>query len=278
VVDPQVYSYNGTSLELDSGDNPHICYPRFGFEVKYAQWTGDSWTVETVVELDSNYATMGASMALDSRDLPHIIYFWGIGPTWFYHLQKLDSEAWSQRDLIDPSASWETISLAIDINDNPHVTYLASDGERYALRTADSWSIEVIASDLRCNNGSSLSLDGGGVPHIACCQGQKLIYARYETDTGWLVNEIESGDECRDPSIELDHLGNPHIAFVMRDYEGDDALMYARKGGPNQVEHWTIEYIDTLDSLYYAEPKIKIDSAGSPHIVYSDLASLKYAH
>jgi hypothetical protein len=307
VADPRADS-RYTSLELDSGDNPHICYAHLSNEVvdvKYAWWTGNSWTVETVDTID--YRLEEASLALDSRDLPHVIYI-EYNPDyenyektyWLYHRQKLDSGAWSWEDLIDwsvvsvyHSIHWRDISLAIDINDNPHFTYYAShfyaagdqyhdiNEERYVLRTADSWSTEVIA-EFKCDGGLSLSLDDGGVPHIACClwDNGKLTYARYETDTGWLVEEIESGSGyCRDPSMELDHLGNPHITFEATNYAGDTTAMYARrKEGPDQIEHWTIDCIDTVN--YQAQPKIKIDSAGSPHIIYYDStsSSMKYAH
>ena len=62
------------SLSLDKNDNPHVSYVDSFIdevlivEVKYAEWSGTDWSIETV-----DYGSR-SSLALDSNDDPHISY------------------------------------------------------------------------------------------------------------------------------------------------------------------------------------------------------------
>ena len=60
----------GTSMALDSDDNPHISY--YNSALKYARWTASGWSIETV---DSG-GDVGSStsIALDNNGNPHISY------------------------------------------------------------------------------------------------------------------------------------------------------------------------------------------------------------
>ena len=109
-----------TSLALDSNDNPHISFYSIGYySLKYASWTGDSWSVKTV-DCDSYFDT---SLALDSNDNPHISYyddfqnslkyaFW-TGSNW--SIQTVESGGMVSK--------FRYTSLALDSNDNPHISY-----------------------------------------------------------------------------------------------------------------------------------------------------------
>jgi hypothetical protein len=58
---------------LDSNNNPHISYyDSTNGDLRYARWTGSSWSIETV-DSTGNVGT-STSLALDSNDKPHISY------------------------------------------------------------------------------------------------------------------------------------------------------------------------------------------------------------
>ena len=64
---------NGSSLALDSFNNPHITYyDSTNDDLKYASWTGSSWVIQTVDSTGD--VGVDSSLALDSSDNPHISY------------------------------------------------------------------------------------------------------------------------------------------------------------------------------------------------------------
>ena len=90
--------YLGTSIAVDSNDNPHISYyDQTNGDLKYARWTGSTWIIQTV----ESTGTVGlySSIALDSNNRPHISYYDYInadlkyahwtGSTW--NIQTVDS-------------------------------------------------------------------------------------------------------------------------------------------------------------------------------------------
>ncbi len=66
-----------TSLALDAAGDPHIAYFRYlgsgQGSLKYAHWTGSSWTLEVVD--DAGYAGEYCSLALDAAGSPHVSYY-----------------------------------------------------------------------------------------------------------------------------------------------------------------------------------------------------------
>jgi hypothetical protein len=65
--------WSHTSIALDSNGYPHISYFYWtNYDLKYAKWTGSSWSVQTVDS--TGYVGEHAAIALDSNDYPHISY------------------------------------------------------------------------------------------------------------------------------------------------------------------------------------------------------------
>lgn len=69
----------GTSIALDSADQPHIAYCSVeGNYLMYASWNGSDWQYELVDTLPSGIIGRGdPDLVLDALDRPHIAYFCG---------------------------------------------------------------------------------------------------------------------------------------------------------------------------------------------------------
>ena len=63
--------YNGISLALDAGGNPHISYAHAAY-LRHTFWTGSTWETQVVGTEQSTYMT---SLALDTAGKPHIIHY-----------------------------------------------------------------------------------------------------------------------------------------------------------------------------------------------------------
>ena len=114
-----------SSLALDSSDNPCISYTHGSLyeyqnrTLKYAQWTGTSWNIETV---DSGGDVgLSPSLALDSSGNPHISYTDYTNKNLKY--ARWSGSAWSI-EVVD--AMGDTVgltSIALDSEDRPHISY-----------------------------------------------------------------------------------------------------------------------------------------------------------
>lgn len=197
-------------LVLDSENNPHIIYvtqETSVYVVKYAKKTGDTWNIETVGEpVDAMRPRL--SIALDSDNKPYLAYgdadpdsAWyaiKIGNDWF--VEKIGG--------IDPA-------LALDSDDNPHISYYAIDAGnpvmRYSRKTAGGWVNETIDSSTWNLRSSSLALDTSDNPHISYSNGTHLKYAA-KIEENWATHTVDSmGGEFT--CLALDSNNNPHILY-----------------------------------------------------------------
>ncbi len=105
-----------SSLKIDILNYPHISYLQInspeGF--KYASFDGIQWTTEMI-----GAASSSTSLALDILTRPHIAYC-------SYHTSLeyayYDGTRWTA-DAIDPDAHANSVSIALDRNANPRVSY-----------------------------------------------------------------------------------------------------------------------------------------------------------
>ena len=233
-----------------------------------------NWNIEIVDQGDGDVGLYN-SLALDSNDKPHISY---LDDT--YHTLKYAKYSGSQWNIetierIDFATmvdgfSWMTFrtSIAIDSNDNPHISYnrgWTSPGHLcYAKNTGSSWSIETVDTGGSSGFGehSSLALDSDEYPHIVYRGGgNEIKYANW-TGSSWDIELIESHTPDS-TSLAIDNEDNPHVLYRNR----DDELIYARKNSGV----WTIEtVVNELGSDYLS---LDIDDDNNPHITYCRYAS-----
>ena len=179
-----------SSLALDGNDNPHISYQNWtsttDTQLKYAKWNGSAWNIE-VVESGGGSLRARTSLALDSNNNPHISYcewFNWSGPerNCYIKYARWNGSAWNIETVDFAGDVGGRNSIALDSNDNPHVSYSESiddDTLKYARRTKDSWNIETV--DLNLLVGSlSLALDTNDNPHVSYSDltNEDLKYAK----------------------------------------------------------------------------------------------------
>ena len=167
-------------------------------------------------------------------------------------------------------------SLAVDSNNNPHISYYDFTNQNLKYATCSS-SCELISSwtnttlDTTGNSGSdtSIAIDSNDNIHIAYT-GQFVINVnslKYATDESgsWLYSTIETGTPSMSSGIEnsiaIDSNDNIHISY----YNSANGLNYAT----DYTGTWVISTLDTprFSSTRYTD--IAIDSGDNIHISYS---------
>jgi PKD repeat protein len=221
-----------TAIAIDSNDFPHISYiaEHKGVRIlRYARWDGMVWRPETVVP--GPWASGHTSIAIDSKDRPHISYYDGrsVGGLMY---AKWDGTTWNI-EMVEQSypgslllvGAWN--SIAIDSNDNPHISYMDGKNEsvKYARWDGSAWSIEIACASDRGH--TSLALDRNDNPHISHPGYHRsgLTYARWN-GSAWNNETVENGSS-KFVSMALDQNDSPHITY-WNETNGD--LRYAKKG------------------------------------------------
>jgi outer membrane protein assembly factor BamB len=268
------------SLAVDSQNIPHILFKGANGVTYYASLTGTSWSYQ-VAPTGNRY-----SLALDEQGNPHIAYGTQLlvreypsGVTNnFYALNyaSWNGTGWNAQVVQQQISASDTISLALDSNDNPHIlygndTYYPQSGGytltvKIASWTGSSWSIQTGPSDL--DGIGNMVLDSQDQPHFTYERNYPhesvgnvtLGYASWD-GTSWSMQTVASHIYLPELSLKsdlvLDSQGNPHIEFF------NGSLMYASWAGSN----WNLETV-APNQFAYGEGPLALDSHDSPSICY----------
>ncbi|MFN2165359.1 MAG: hypothetical protein ACK2U9_03775, partial [Anaerolineae bacterium] len=136
VIDDVRWPGGFTSIALDSIGLPHVTYAGPDAGVRYAQWTGASWQLETLA--GSGQYT---SLALDNTGQPHMVYFDTPTRNVTYGWRGPAGWNWQEVDhVVEPG---RYVSLAVDgAGDLAVAYYESSHGDlRFARRTGDTWQV-----------------------------------------------------------------------------------------------------------------------------------------
>jgi hypothetical protein len=187
VIEP-VFTYGGTSIALDSGENPHVSYHENG-ELRHAHLRGTVWLIETVDSraLSGHYVGLYSSLAIDGADELHIsysLYGQDFSPPWPEDLRYARSEdgQWEYGVPDSRGLLGFYTSLDLDAGEQPHISY--HDSDRQALKHAHwdgaAWNVSVVESPVGLGGATSLGVDQEGNAHIAYCDGlgKAIKYAR----------------------------------------------------------------------------------------------------
>ena len=188
-----------------------------------------------------------------------------------WHIEIVDSTG--------PADFDATISITLDSNDDPHISYWGPDMDslKYAFKYGAGWNIETV--DTSSGPGgpyvwSSIALDSNDDPHISYCPGDGCALKYAHKDGGWNIEPLGGpSDIAYYCSIALDSNDNPHISYE-RCAPLPMVLNYARKDGG-----WNIETVDSSGQEVGRHTSITLDSNDNPHISYWDRADMevKYA-
>ena len=164
-----------SSLALDKNDHPHISYYAGNnvYDLRYAFQDDNGWHAEPV-DTDGLVGSH-TSLALDGNGYPHISYF-DCGATSdpecsAYDLKYAykDATKWHTETVDDLGQVGRYTSIALDSNDNPHISYRDDGNEdlKYAFQDSSGWNIETVDSQGDVGTFTSLALGQYGSVHIS---------------------------------------------------------------------------------------------------------------
>jgi hypothetical protein len=222
------------SLAIDSSGKPHILYYSSNGSngnLRYASWTGSSWTTETV---DSKGTTGFSSLTMDSAGNPYITYFDSNGN--LKYATKTNT-GWNLQ-IVDYSVvihSWggSNCRIILDSNGIPHIGYWkeansdSSNGLMYAFWNGTGWNIETVDTVNVVGYGSvggwsSLALDSNGYPHISYVDQNSYAALKYAwwNGTAWNKAILDTMNVGFYSSLAIDSSGKSHISY-MDEYQLD---------------------------------------------------------
>lgn len=165
------------------------------------------------------------------------------------------------------SSVGEGVSIAIDAQGRPHISYNNERGLNYARWNGAGWDRQVVDDTEGSYTGihSSLALDSQGRPHIAYDAGDLFSFARYAHWNGaaWeieIVPGLEQTLYFPDMSLALDAANRPRVLYGSR----NTPLQYAERNGMA----WTVQTIDSSKQFFLGDNSLVLDSGGRPHIAY----------
>ncbi|MEJ2211475.1 MAG: hypothetical protein P8129_20895 [Anaerolineae bacterium] len=268
VVDADPGADRNASLALDAAGYAHISYfdARYG-RLRYAHQdpTSGVWQTETV---DEGFAALSISLAVSPSGEPHIAY----NPHGSIQHAYRDRAGWHVEVIESGTAGFGAISLALDRNNRPHVSYYMSSYDnwdiRYAYRDLSGWHVQVVDEYPGSEGGdTSLALDAYNRPHVSYLEDageayNKITYAT-NAGSGWVRETVEEymDEEGGHTSLALDAAGRPRISYY--DYNWR-RLRYAQRDSGS----WEIETVDP--NVSHAFPSLAMDTVGIAHIVYFD--------
>ncbi len=266
-------------LLLDTHNNPYVLYKGSNGVTYYATWNGLSWVFQAVPE------GYGYSFALDSTGTLHVAYAMQLlvsdypqGVTNDIAMLKYASwtgSNWIIQTIDSPISYTDSIYLAFDQQDNPHImygydTYYPPSGGyistvKFAVWNGSNWSIQTALSNL--DFFGNMVLDSSGDTHFIYA----IHYPHETTINATLGYAIWDGAILRTQpvisnaalgmfvgaNLVLDANNNPHIEFF------NSSIMYASLTGTN----WNIQTV-APNNFAYGEGPLALDSKNNPFICY----------
>lgn len=274
----QGYSGTGNTLSLafDNNGDPGIAYAYYDQEdpsvLRFAKRENGSWSRDTVNSDDHSYSNK-CTLAFSSTGVPFIGYgyftdTYGDTCNMYYSWLDENTAQWQMELVDDPmtKTAYQTSTMALDTNDNPHFVYSANDDDslRYAFKNGESFSFLTVENADRIGHYSSLVIDDENVPHLAYCafSGESDLKYGVLQGNSWVTSVADSqGDVGTFPSIALDPSGNPCVSYLEAD---DYDLQYACKN----EEKWDVQTVPIEGKRRGSFPEIALDSKGEPSLVY----------
>lgn len=269
VLDKQLGTFT-TRLTLDSNDNPHICYtPEI---IKYTHFDGKQWRT---IQIDKASGEVGytCSIVISKDGVPHITWYQLSKNILHLRYAVLQENTWLARTLDFSFETGKWNFMVLDAQGSPMVAYSAwFDGElRLAHWNGKQWDINTVDSRARSHGeynigqGTSLTLDSAGKPHISFYSEKALKYAHLVGED-WKIETVDQftwlgGWSHFRSSIVLDKQARPHIC-----YEDAGLLKHAYWDG----KQWRIQVLARtgLESLRYST--MAIDRKDTIYVAYRD--------
>jgi len=261
------------SLVLDSKQHPRISYADAGTtpgcKLRYAWWNGNSWEKQAL-PINSQTVAYYTSLALDANDNPSISFYEYDGPKGTDFRVRIrvvtwNGEYWQIKTVDGQNQSGKFNSMAMDAHGRLHLAYAnvnaGTAGLRYALRSGDSWQLEVLDGHEQNNMGNvgyaiCLALDEQDNPRITYTNYTNPA-VKYAALIGghWQIEVVDRLKQVAYPdrnSIALDPQGHPYIGYY-------DAGLGALKLAHRDGQRWVHEIVDEGGSGFTSSLQIDHD-------------------
>ena len=271
------------AVAVDSNGHVHVVHIKdTSYQIRHSVYDGMGWSSSPIKNCGHTYC-WDVHMVIDANDELHVAYttYTSFAETLQY--MHYDGTTWTSSEA-SPSAVFGPVGIAVDSNNNPHISYAANgqycgNGLRLASHDGTGWSSQGV--DVGSNRGceSAIVIDGNDHVYIAY-QDRSVSKLKIATDKNgqWDDYTVNTGSHPSDiypgymTSMAMDTQGQFHIAHFE---EQDDDLRYSvgAPGGP-----WTTTVVDASGHTG-RDPSIAVDAADRPHIVYHTWSgqNLKYA-
>jgi len=181
---------------------PHISYSYHHFQggdLRYAHRGAGGWITETVA--NGGQASIPTSLVLDAAEQPHVATVLDA----VVHVYGADG-AWIS-ETVDSGASASAVSLALDAEGYPHISYRTDAALKYAIRDGSVWRRELVDDLGAVGFGVSLGLENGNQPRLA-------YYDRSTSDLKFAW--IDGSDQVPSTGGSLGAHGAAHLTFPAR--------------------------------------------------------------
>jgi hypothetical protein len=215
-----------TSIALDQNDHPIISF----YEIIDAEnsllarlrcvtWNGKFWALTTV---DSTRGTgKFNSIAVDSKGRPHIAYATVDYANASLRYADWNGESWKTEILEgagEPGTSCWSISMVLDKDDNPHITYtnVLQLLVKYATKKNGHWKIEAVDSLAKEGypDRNGIVLDDQGNPYMSYYDaGAGLLKLAHRQAQKWATEVVDRYFAGFQSSLQIDH-GELWVTFA----------------------------------------------------------------
>ncbi|NOZ72656.1 MAG: hypothetical protein GXP38_12225, partial [Chloroflexi bacterium] len=223
-----------------------------------------------------------SSLQIDSQGQVHIAYIDTSNTALKYACQN--GASWQINTIATLTRPLDSVSLALDENNNPHIAYANGQSVYYAYKTGGSWRTELVYAAAAYPVGSvALALGTDDQPQLSWYRGSPpthlagiLMYGE-RTKASWQVAVVDSsGLVGLYSDIAVDSHGQPHISYY--DISNGD-LKYAYR---DTHDTWHVQTVDQAGTVGLGT-SIALDTSDVPHIAYRTITTgergnLKYAY
>ena len=270
------------SIVVDSNGHVHIVSAAGdNYDFIHSVYDGSSWSVNSIKSCEGSYC-WDTHMVIDDNDHLHAAY--STGNNYIIYM-NFDGTTWSWSQ-ISSNGKVGPVGIAVDSNNNPHVSYSAygsycGNGLMLASFDGVDWTSQTVKSGSNRGCSSALVIEDDDQINIAY-QNRDTSKLSFVTGNGVSTWSSDYAVDFGNPSYSMypgyyssmavDNQGQFHIAH----YDSKEEDLRYSTGVPNG--QWSNTIIDSGGNTG-RNPAIAIDAAGDPHIVYHSWAGwdLKYA-
>ncbi len=220
------------------------------------------------------------SIAIDSSDAIHLIYITDSSPNDLYYVTfDTTTNQYGSPQVVHTSAStgYTGISLALDGNDKPHVSYcMDTNSVKYSNLVTSSWT-DVTLESVSCGI-TDIVVNGDDIPVLAYINNtdDDLTLALGDDNNPangeWTLFDVDSSvvdtSNSANVSLGIDLVGNTWVSYLDEDGTDDYVTLAKHTNGTqwDNISNWTI---DITNSKVGFEPSIAVDG-NNIYVFYQD--------